>query len=89
MDLGGFVYYSDFVPSIKVLHAVAMKYVLIFKCRSLFIDESIFNNDEKILVKNKYKYLGKLNVCKFIDSTLKKRTKKLISYDEYKNKLIY
>jgi hypothetical protein len=38
----GFVYYSDQsgIPY-SVLNAMAMKYVLIFRCRDLFIDESI------------------------------------------------
>lgn len=48
----GFVYYSDINLSYKIINAVAMKYVLAFSCRDLFMDEQCLpesHNELKIL----------------------------------------
>ncbi len=43
----GFSYYAnDFIPY-PVLNAIAMKYVIMYRCRDFFIDEHIIPDDEK------------------------------------------
>ncbi len=43
----GFAYYSDQYIPYKMLNAVAMKYVVMFRCRDFFVDETIVPDNHK------------------------------------------
>ena len=47
---GGFSYYSDnsIIPT-RILHCVAMKYVMLFSCLDFFVDETRFSNTSPLI----------------------------------------
>ena len=47
----GFAYYSDqsFIPY-SVLNAVAMRYVMVFRCRDFYMDESVLEKRERLSI---------------------------------------
>lgn len=43
----GFAYYSDQFMPYKLLNAVAMKYVIMYRCRDFFLDENVVSDNHR------------------------------------------
>jgi hypothetical protein len=46
----GFAYYSDHFMPYKMLNAIAMKYVVTYRCRDFFVDETVFSDHKSTLI---------------------------------------
>ena len=46
----GFAYYSDHFMPYKLLNAIAMKYVVTYRCRDFFVDETVFSDYKSALI---------------------------------------
>ena len=89
-EKNAFEYYSDKIIPYRFLDTVGRKYVVQFRCKSIFTDKTILLNEKNpkskvryIKEANRYICLGKIANFSFLQR--KKKHNKLLSFKDYKN----